>query len=291
VILVTGATGFTGRYVVEELVKRRLKFRCLVRDSEKIKKLADLGIECVIGNVNDPLIWDRILEGCNGIINIVSFKEGHITLLIKKAESKGIKRVLCIGTTAIFTKLDTKSKELRVNIESKIMNSSLDWTVLRPTMIYGAPGDRNMERLINAINKYPIHPILGSGQYKIQPIYVKDLSNAIVDAFVSRNTYRKAYNLSGKTPITYKDCVKTIAALLGKNIMTILLPVKLSYYIAEFCCRIHGLPRIKGEQVLRLNEDKDFSYQDAAIDFNFSPREFRDGIVLEIKELQDKKII
>ncbi len=284
-ILVTGGSGFTGGFVIEELKKRQVQFKCLVRNPEKQIELEKSGYECVPGNVHDPNAWDNALSGCESIINIVSFNQDHISLLLEKAKKFGIKRLLFISTTAIFTNLPAKSKILRTRIEKEISESGTDWTVLRPTMIYGASGDRNMERLIKVIKKFPVHPILGTGNCLIQPICVQDLSKAIVDAFFCPQAYKKAYNLSGLEALSYKECVKTVAKKLNKKITLIPLPVKLAYMMAAVCYRIPLLPDIKGEQVLRLNEDKDFSHKEAAEDFGFSPIGFEEGISREIKEL------
>lgn len=284
-ILVTGATGFTGKYVVAELRKRNIPFKCLVRDINKAELIAEIGDDFIYGNINDSNVITHSFKECSGLINIVSFKDINIDLLLGKAKKANLDKVLFISTTAIFTKLPAESKSLREKIEQKIKESKLNWTILRPTMIYGMPGDRNMERLIKVVNKFPIHPILGSGNHLLQPIHVTDLAKAIVTSYQSKKTFQKAYNLSGKEPLSYRNCVKTIAERLCKKIIFIPLPKTFSYYLAEICLRIPFFPNIKGEQVLRLNENKNFSHSEAEKDFNFSPLSFNNGIEFEIKEL------
>jgi len=283
-ILLTGATGFTGRFVLEELKKNANTVRCFVRpssDQDKIKNLTD---EIVVGDITNFESVKKAMKGVNGFINIVSFKEGHIPILIKAAESLGVKRALFFSTTAIFTKLNAKSKVFRQTAEDQIRESNLDWTILRPTMIYGTVNDRNMIRLLRAVDRFPIHPILGGGDKLIQPIYVKDLAEATVKALHSQKTIKKAYNLSGKYPLSYRECVQTITKLLNKKCFMFSLPLWLALVTTWIVQKIPGLPNIKPEQVQRLNEDKNFNHKKAAKDFNFNPKSFQKGIALEIDE-------
>ena len=284
-ILLTGATGFTGRFVSEVLLARKIPFKCLVRDTVKSRHLADSGVPCVPGDLRDEYACRKALTGCSGIINLVSFKEEHIPLILHEASRAGIRRVLFIGTTAIFTQLNTASKSLRVRAEEAISQSGLDWTILRPTMIYGARGDRNMERLILALRRFPVHPILGEGDHLLQPIHVQDLARAIVDAYSCRAANQRAFNLSGKNALTYRQLVTEVARLMQRRILMFSLPRSVSLCSVRIAARIPGLPRIKAEQVLRLDEDKAFSHREAAETWGFDPVDFTTGIRMELHDL------
>jgi len=291
-IFVTGATGFTGHVVIQELQKRKISFCCLIRDEKKARQFESQGVMVILGDVHNEGVYDTAFKKCNGLINIVSFNQEHVPLVIKKAKVHNIQRVLFISTTAIFTHLNAKSKVMRKGYEKKIRESNLDWTILRPTMIYGQAGDRNMERLIKIINRFPIHPILGNGRSLMQPIHVQDLANAIIDAYLNEGTIHKSINLSGKSPLDYRETVKTVSKLLNKSVYIFPLPVALSFMIAEICGKIPGLPNLKGEQVLRLNEDKNIDHLEAQKLFGFNPMSFEQGIKIEIDNLREShKII
>lgn len=284
-ILLLGSTGFTGKYVLKELKKRRIAVRCFIRPESKQTSITPYADEIFVGSIHQPEDWHQALAGVKGVINLVSFKEGHVPLLLKQMEIGGVKRILLISTTAIFTSLNVKSKIMRQQIEQQITQSPLEWTIIRPTMIYGTADDRNMVRLIRAVKRFSIHPLPGGGEKMIQPIYVKDIARAIVDAFLSPKTIQRSYNVSGKESLTYKNCVQLIANVLGKRIFLVTLPLKIAVFLAWLLYPIPGLPKIKKEQLLRLNEDKSFSHEDAARDFGFSPTTFSLGIKEEIQEI------
>ena len=88
--------------------------------------------------------------------------------------------IIIVKYGVIFTKLNSISKDLRIKAEQTIIASELDWTILRPTMIFGTPADRNIIRLIKWIRKYPIIPIFGNGNSLQMPVYVNDLAWSIV---------------------------------------------------------------------------------------------------------------
>jgi len=185
--------------------------------------------------------------------------------------------------------LNAGSKSVRLAAEDAIHSSGLDFTILRPTMIYGSPRDRNMWRLIRLLRISPVMPIFGDGQSLQQPIFVDDVAQAVLRALQTDATIGKSYNIAGKSPLTYNQVIDTVAASLGKRIWKLHLPYMPIVRTLQFIERLRIRLPIKAEQVLRLNENKDFSYAEAQRDFGFSPRSFEEGIGLEVAEVRRTK--
>ncbi len=202
-ILVTGGAGFTGRRVIS-LLAGQGQIRCLVRQGCAIANIETLKYEVVYGDLSDLESLTKAMIGCEALINIASMGFGHVPEIIRCAEKTGIKRAIFISTTAIFTHLNTNSKSIRQEAEDCVMRSSLEWTILRPTMIYGTPDDRNMIHLLAFIRRWHVMPIPGSGQKAQQPVHVDDVATAVVDAFFSEKTIHKSYNISGRQPLDFK---------------------------------------------------------------------------------------
>ena len=102
---------------------------------------------------------------------------------------------------------------------------------------------------------------------------------------------RESYDLPGAEPLTYVNLVKTAASALGRKPRIVklpLAPVRLSLAVAEGL-RL-PLP-IKSEQVLRLREDKAYSYEKARRELDYAPRPFREGIALEVARLRELGIV
>jgi len=226
------------------------------------------------------------MQGTDALVNIASLGFGHADSILAAAKNAGIKRAICISTTAIFTQLNAKSKAVRLAAEHAIEISGLDYTIMRPTMIYGSPRDRNMWRLIRLMRISPIIPVFGDGKYLQQPIYVDDVAGAVLGCLKSNITIGRSYNIAGKHPLTYNDVVDMIARAMNKRVWKIHVPSKPVVSLLGLFERLRIPFPIKAEQVLRLNENKDFSYAEAHRDFGFNPLSFEEGIGLELRRIE-----
>jgi nucleoside-diphosphate-sugar epimerase len=282
--LLIGGTGFTGSYVAPRLVAAGYEVTALVRPASRSSTLPAEVLR-VAGTMEDAASLAHATAGCDLLVCIASIGFGHAPGIIAAAHASGIRRALFISTTAIFTGLNASSKAVRMDAEKAIGDSGLDFTILRPTMIYGSARDRNMVRLIRMIERYPIIPVAGSGKRLQQPIYVDDVARAVVDALATTRTIGHAYNIAGAEPLTLNEVIDTIARILKRRVRKVHIPVGgLATTLRLFERARIRLP-IKAEQVLRLGEDKAFSYDEARRDFGFATRSFADGIALEIASL------
>ena len=283
-LFVTGATGFTGSRVVPLLLKNGYEVRCLHRASSDRSTLSDPKIEWALGDLSDTQALTSAMQGTDALVNIASLGFGHADSIIRAAKDAGIKRAVFISTTAIFTQLNAKSKKVRVAAELAIETSGLQYTILRPTMIYGSPRDRNMWRLIRFIRVSPIIPVFGDGKSLQQPIFVDDVAQAVVSCISNDKTIGKSYNIAGKHPLAYNEVIDTIAKAMNKRVWKLHIPSKPVVAMLSLFERMRIPFPIKAEQVLRLNENKDFSYAEAQTDFGFSPLAFEEGIENELRK-------
>lgn len=279
-ILLTGATGFTGSYVLRRLVAEGMTPRCLVRARSDVGELQ--GAETVVGDLGDAASLARAFDGIDTLINTASLGFGHAPALVAAAERAGVRRAIFISTTSIFTSLNTTSKGTRLAAEETIQRSRLEWTILRPTMIYGSPRDRNMIRLIRYVRRWPVMPVIGDGRYLQQPVYVDDVAAAVMLALRSEKAIHRAYNIAGAKPLTFNDVVDTVARLLGRRMRRIHFPARPIIATLQWLERRRLRLPIKAEQLQRLNENKAFPWTDAATDFGYAPIDFEEGMRREL---------
>ena len=283
-VFVTGGTGFTGSQVVPLLLKHGYEVRCLFRPgSDRAGPRLRREIEWALGDVSNAQALSASMQGTEALINIASLGFGHADAILRAAKDAGIQRAVFVSTTAIFTQLNTASKKVRLAAELAIETSGLKYTVLRPTMIYGSPRDRNMWRLIRFMRFSPVIPVFGDGNYLQQPIYVGDVAQALVSCLCNDQTIGKSYNIAGKAPLTYNQVIDTIARQMNKRVWKVHIPSAPIVSLLKLFERLKIPLPIKAEQVLRLNENKDFSYQEAQRDFGFSPLTFEEGIRIELE--------
>jgi nucleoside-diphosphate-sugar epimerase len=273
--LLVGGTGFLGSHVAARLAGRD-DLVVLVRRTSDTACLPP-GVLLRVGDLNA----DLPLEGVDTLVYCASMGFGHVPPLVAQLEACGVRRAVFVSTTAIFTRLPAASRAVRLKAEEAVQASRLDWTILRPTMIYGTQRDRNISRLLGWLSRWPVAPVCGDGLW--QPIYVEDLADAVVAALDSSNAVGQAYNLAGGPPaLRFSELVRTAARALGREVLLVPVPLRLAIALA----RLTGV--VKPEQVLRLAEDKAFSSPEAMRDFGFAPRTFEEGVRLEVSQLREQ---
>ena len=112
-VLVTGATGFTGSYVVPLLLQQDAQVRCLVRTSSDTSVLPVSRIELAYGDLENRTSIEQALHGIDVLVNIASLGFGHAPNIVNAAVAAGVQRAIFISTTAIFTTLNATSKSVR----------------------------------------------------------------------------------------------------------------------------------------------------------------------------------
>lgn len=293
-LYVTGITGHSGKWFLKRLEAENYQeeIRCAMRHTkedapEKYELFSDtkLNISFAIGDLEDENFLQESLEGVDTIVHIASISLSE--KLIDAAIEAGVKWAILVHTTGRFSQFKSASAGY-IQIEDGILQKrdKIDITILRPTMIYGSSGDRNMYRLVTYLDHHKLFPVFGDGSNLMQPVHAKDLGNAYYDVLIRADiTKNKEYNLSGKEPVTYGHIIKIISKYLNKKTKLINIPFSLSVTATKIYNGILGKHAIISvEQVLRMKEDKAFSHEAAAKDFGYSPYAFDEGIKMEVEE-------
>lgn len=277
---VTGGSGFLGGFVIPRLRARGHDVSALVRSGAAAARVERLGATPIPGNLDDPASVDSAFElsGADVLVNLASLGFGHAPSIVAAAEESGLRRAVFVSTTSIFTTLDTATKPVRVAAEEAIRSSRLDWTIVRPTMIYGAGGDRNMARLLRLLRTVPFVPVPGGGDRLQQPVHVEDVAAAVVAAAETPSAIRKAYDIAGPEPLTLRQVLGQAADAVGRPVRVVPLPLAPTVAAARVYERVAHRPRLRAEQLERLSEDKAFDITPARRDLGFDPRPFVDGI-------------
>ncbi len=277
-VLVTGATGFTGAFVVRALLERGCRVGAFVRESSDTRELEALGVTCHAGDLSRPETLEAALAGYDALANVASLGFGHADGIVRAAEASSVGRAVFVSTTAIFTTLPAPSKVVRTAAEDTIRASDLAYTIVRPTMIYGTPGDRNVSRLMRLVGRFPFVVVPGAGRNLLQPVHVADVAYAVAEAVLRPVAAGRCYDVSGAAPVTFNAFLITVGRAVGRHVNRLHLPLGLARLAARTTKPILGRRGISEEQVLRLNEDKAFSHAEAARDLDYAPRGLVEGL-------------
>ncbi len=155
-LLVTGITGHTGRYFLQELIDHKYEgpIRCIVRKASDTSMLdnSGLNIEKVVGDIHDETFLDDVTKGVDSIVHIINVR--HTLRVLNAAIKSDVKRIVSVHTTGIFSKFRIASEEYLIiekEIKDILAKNDIKMTILRPTMIYGDVCDRNMSKFIKMV--------------------------------------------------------------------------------------------------------------------------------------------
>jgi uncharacterized protein YbjT (DUF2867 family) len=288
-VAVIGATGFTGRRVVRELSGRGHDVTALVRAPAAGR--TPPGLRVLEADMADRAALAGLLEGQDAFVHVASLGFGHADGLVASVKAAGVERSIFFSTTAIFTRLPAASKAVRLAAEHSVRTLPGAWTILRPTMIYGDAGDRNLSRLIRFVARCPIVPLPGGGRALLQPVHVDDLARAAVQALECDAAARREYDLPGAEAMPLRELVRQVAALLERRALLLPLPLAPTATLAGLWHRFGLAPRVSAEQVWRLAEDKAFAFDAARRDWGYSPRGLREGLAQEVQLLRGEGFI
>ncbi|PAW75380.1 MAG: hypothetical protein B9S32_18030 [Verrucomicrobia bacterium Tous-C9LFEB] len=230
-ILVTGGTGFVGTEMVRQFVAAGHRVRVLARHPDRAQATCP-GCEVVAGDVLDPASLVTAMQGVNAVVHLVgiihespsvSFEQAHVEAtanVLAAACVAGVPRF--VHMSALGTQPDAVSRyhQTKWAAEELVRQSSLDWTILRPSIIYG-PGDKSLNFLaaflrppLDFWNFYTL-PNLGGGTARVQPISVKEVAQAFVRALSNSAAVGKTYDVCGTEALSWSELLVFLAQQQG----------------------------------------------------------------------------
>jgi nucleoside-diphosphate-sugar epimerase len=151
----------------------------------------------------------------------------------------------------------------------------VDWTLFRPTLIYGGGRDRNVTEIAGMIGWLGLFPIAGEGRGLRQPVHAEDLAHACLAVLDNEATHGQTYELPGGETLTYAQMVSRIAEGLGRKPRLLRLPPLLVRAALAAACRFGRLPHVTPAAATRMDEDLAFDATRARQEFGYAPRPFR----------------
>ncbi|PLX87794.1 MAG: NAD-dependent dehydratase [Desulfuromonas sp.] len=229
-VFLTGATGFVGQELLKQLVDEKISVRCLVRP-DSVSTLPELpGVEIHRGDATSPDSLSGGLTGCQAIINLIgiirefpsqgiTFQRMHVEAtqnLLAGAEEQGIKRFLQMSANGTRPDAVTAYHQTKWLAEEAVRNSRLDWTIFRPSLIYG-PNDEFVTMLADMMRKLPVMPVIGNGRYRLQPVAVADVARSFAQALSRPDSIGQVFHCGGPEQLSYNQVIDTIGKALGKS--------------------------------------------------------------------------
>jgi N-acetylglucosaminyl-diphospho-decaprenol L-rhamnosyltransferase len=285
-VLVTGATSQVGIYIVKHLLAANVAVLAVSREQPlpfQHPLLKWLRADITRDNFS--------LGGYLADIVIHAAPIWTLAKILPTLAEAEVKRVIAIGSTSIFSKaasasgyekaLVAKHTKAEQDIASICPKIGIDWTVLRPTLIYGLGLDKNVTSVAKFIDRFGFFPIYPPGAGRRQPVHAEDVAIATLQAASSEGTRNLSYNISGGEILTYREMLTRIFHTIRKPVKIV--PTTLLPTIFYILGAMSGRSHVTREMARRMNEDLVFFHDDATRDFGYQPRPFLSGGINDIE--------
>jgi NADH dehydrogenase len=293
-VFVTGGSGFVGTAVIDELLFRGYSVNALT--NHRPIKAHPERVHSIPTTLFDPAALRDAMHGCEAVIHLVgiimqkpskgiTFDRIHYQgtkSVVTAAKAAGVKRYLHMS--ALGTRPDAVSDyhKTKFKAEQYVRSSGLDWTIFRPSMIHGPAGEFIRMQAAWARHKKPpffFMPYFGRGLLglggagKLQPIYVKDVARAFVDALAHPKAIGEIYPIGGPDEITWPQMHRTVAeAVTGHKPLIIPLP---TWYATALTAIVPApLLPFNRDQVIMSQENNTCDISKFKDDFGWEPQAF-----------------
>lgn len=246
-VAIIGGTGFVGSYIVDALLVAGHEPHVLVRPGSEDKLHEANRCRITTGDLASAEALDAVVAGCDAVIYNVGilreFPRQGITfeaLQFRGAESvaaaakrAGIRRFLLMSANGIDS-AQTPYQTTKLKAEAMIRDSGLDFTIFRPSVIFGDPRGK-MEfatQLYEEMVRVPV-PAVGfhtglspaQGEVLMSPVHVRDVADAFVNALADDSTIGKSFVLGGPEVVSWPKMLQRISAAVGKKKLILPMPI------------------------------------------------------------------
>jgi uncharacterized protein YbjT (DUF2867 family) len=234
--VVTGAFGFSGKYIARRLLDAGHRVRTLTNSGGRRSPFGDalevrpLDFEHE-DQLADSLRGAKVLYNTYWVrFNYTTFKHSiaveNTLALFRAAKKAGVSRVVHVSITNPSEKSELEYFRGKAQLERALIESGLSYAILRPAALFGRE-DILINNIAWTIRKMPVFFIFGSGKYHLQPIFVDDLAKLAVEQGRAREN--AIINALGPEKFTYRELVRTLASILGKRRLLLSVPPAVGY--------------------------------------------------------------
>lgn len=265
-VTVFGGTGFLGRVIVQRLASIGVRVRIAARRPERFghDEQPEL-LERIQVNITDESAVASAVQGVEAVINAVglylergteTFDAVHIQGALnvaRQAKQTGVRRL--VHVSGIGASSTSPSRYVRARAEGeRLVRTHFDTaTIVRPSVLYG-PGDTLLRSIDVITRAAPVFPLFGGGQTRIQPVYVADVADAVVNVLENPQTPGLVCELGGPRIYKYRELIQTVLDYRRRR--RLLLPVPfLLWTIQAKLLAFLANPPITEDQVILMRDD------------------------------------
>ncbi len=258
-VLVAGGTGFIGTNLCAELHERGHDVTALARDPEAAALPG--GVDTAVGDVTALDSLSEPVQGQDAVVNLVAlsplFKptggdEMHAEIhldgtrnLVDAASAAGVDRFLQMSALGADPDGPTAYIRAKGQAEEVVRESSLSWTIVRPSVVFGDGGE--FVPFTKKLAPPYLTPLPGGGKTRFQPIHIDDIVPILADALEDDAHVGQTYEIGGPEKLTLADVARLVHRAAGRSVTVVPVPMALAKVGLSVLGAIPGAPMGKDQ--------------------------------------------
>lgn len=232
-ILVAGGTGFVGSAVVRELLRRGEKVAVVGRDAARTRARFGAGVDARAADVREAAGLASAFSAVDVVVNAVQFPNSPIENRRKgwtfeevdlkgtknqvdAAKQAGVRRFVYLSGVGAAPDAARHWFRFKWEAEQHLINSGLEWVVIRPTWVFG-PDDSSLNRILGFGRFLPFIPTFGNGKQAMQPVFIDDVGRVTADCALKPEAANQLFELGGPDVMTMDEVFKAGLAAMGRR--------------------------------------------------------------------------
>ncbi|HYO60675.1 MAG TPA: NAD(P)H-binding protein [Actinomycetota bacterium] len=266
-VAITGGTGFVGGHLAAALSRSGHEAVLTARGvdqrpwAQEVRSLP--GVTTLRAGLDDAGRLEEAFAGCDAVahcaginreIGPATYQAVHVDgtrNVVAAAERAGVARLALAGFVRARPGSGSPYHESKWIAEEIVRASRLEWTVLKPGMMYGR-GDHMLDHLSKALLTFPLY--VGVGDRRVRPLAIDDAVRVFEAALVDGRLPRKTVAVLGPTELTFDDVARRVAKVIGKRRLFVRAPIAFHYLLARISEAVMNVPLVARAQVRILEE-------------------------------------
>ena len=238
--IVTGAYSYTGRYVARRLLDEGASARTLTGNPDRDGPFGGLVLAAPL-DFSDPDGLCLSMQGAAVLYNTywIRFGRGRTTfdqavansrVLFDAAAKAGVGRIIHFSVANASSECRLPYFRGKGQVEEILQDMGIPYAIIRPTLVFGE-GDLLLNNMAWALRRFPVFPVFGRGDYKVQPIYAGDLAaQAVASGSLSENTVADA---AGPDTFTFEELLRLLAKAVNARVRLAHTPPSLGFALTR----------------------------------------------------------
>jgi uncharacterized protein YbjT (DUF2867 family) len=257
--VVTGAFGYSGRYIAQRLLEAGHRVRTLTSSPDRKNPFGER-VDVRTFDFDKPQRLTESLRGADVLYNTYWVRFNHADFrhsmaventltLFRAAQEAEVGRVVHVSITNPSEDSPLEYFSGKAKLEKALIESGLSYAILRPTVLFGKE-DILINNIAWGLRRFPVFPVFGKGDYRLRPIYVDDLAALAVEQ--GGRDENVTIDAVGPETFTYRELVKTIGQIIGRRRFVMGAPPTIGYWMGKLVGWCKGDVMITREEIKGL---------------------------------------